>query len=112
MMIFKKYVVTMAMVLLAFGSEAQQLKVGYINTQELILLMPEVKTANDSIQATRQRVEGRIKSMVDELRLKAVNLEKRKNDIAPVQYDKEVQLLEAEEKRSGNLNSSASRNLR
>ncbi len=80
-------------------AKAQAPKVAYINTQELIYAMPEVKAANDSIQAAKAKVEGRIKSMVDELRLKAANLEKRKNEIAPIQYDKEVQLLQAEEKK-------------
>lgn len=80
-------------------AKAQSPKVAYINTQELIYAMPEVKAANDSIQAAKAKVEGRIKSMVDELRLKATNLEKRKNEIAPIQYDKEVQLLQAEEKK-------------
>lgn len=79
--------------------KAQTLKVAYINTQDLIYAMPEVKAANDSIQAAKAKVEGRIKSMVDELRLKAANLEKRKNEIAPIQYDKEVQLLQAEQKK-------------
>lgn len=79
--------------------KAQTLKVAYINTQDLIYAMPEVKAANDSIQAAKTKVEGRIKSMVDELRLKAANLEKRKNEIAPIQYDKEVQLLQAEQKK-------------
>ena len=79
--------------------KAQALKVAYINTQDLIYAMPEVKAANDSIQAAKAKVEGRIKSMVDELRLKAANLEKRKNEIAPIQYDKEVQLLQAEQKK-------------
>lgn len=79
--------------------KAQTVKVAYINTQDLIYALPEVKVANDSLQAAKAKIEGKIKSMVDELRLKAVNLEKRKNEIAPVQYDKEVQLLQAEEKK-------------
>ena len=80
---------------------AQNLKVGYINTQELIVLLPEVKIANDSIQKEKQRMEAKIETMVRELRAKASSLEKRKNEIAPIQYDKEVQLLQAEEKKIG-----------
>ena len=63
--------------------KAQTLKVAYINTQDLIYAMPEVKAANDSIQAAKQRWKEGSKSMVDELRLKAANLEKRKNEIVP-----------------------------
>lgn len=82
-----------------FSLKAQNLKIAYINTQELIYSLPEVKAASDSLQNAKVKVEGRIKSMIDELKLKALNLEKRKNEISPVQYDKEVELLKAEEKK-------------
>jgi outer membrane protein len=82
-----------------YYSQAQSLKVAYINTDELLTSLPEVKAANDSLMANKQKLEVKIQGMVNELRSKATNLEKRKQEIAPIQYQKEVELLQAEEKK-------------
>ncbi len=89
--------------LLIIGSgyqmNAQAIKVAFINTDELLLSLPEVKAANDSLLVNKQRLETKIQKMVQELRGKAGSLEKRKQEIAPIQYQKEVELLQAEEKK-------------
>jgi outer membrane protein len=79
--------------------KAQTFKVAYISTDELLMSLPEVKTANDSLMAEKQRLEKKIQSMANDLRNKAMVLEKKKNDTAPIQYQKEVELLQAEEKK-------------
>jgi outer membrane protein len=96
----KKFLSTVfALVLLAVVNiNAQTAKVGYINTQELISQLPEVKVANDSIESLRKKWEVKISSMINELRAKAISLESKKNETAPVQYQKEVELLQSEEK--------------
>jgi outer membrane protein len=78
---------------------AQGLKVAFISTDELLMALPEVKTANDSLVAAKERLEKKIQNMANDLRNKAMVLEKKKNDIAPVLYQKEVELLQAEEKK-------------
>lgn len=82
-----------------YYAQAQALKVAYINTDELLTALPEVKAANDSLIANKQKLEAKIQGMVNELRNKATTLEKRKQEIAPIQYQKEVELLQAEEKK-------------
>jgi outer membrane protein len=84
---------------ICFNTQAQSLKVAYINTDELLTSLPEVKAANDSLVANKQKLEAKIQGMVNELRSKATTLEKRKQEIAPIQYQKEVELLQAEEKK-------------
>ncbi len=78
---------------------AQSIKVAFINTDELLLALPEVKSANDSLMVDKKKLETKIQNMVTELRTKASGLEKRKQEIAPIQYQKEVELLQAEEKK-------------
>jgi outer membrane protein len=86
----KKFLSTVfALVLLAVVNiNAQTAKVGYINTQELISQLPEVKVANDSIESLRKKWEVKISSMINELRAKAISLESKKK----------VELLQSEEK--------------
>jgi outer membrane protein len=82
-------------------ANAQAVKFGYVNTQELIAQLPQVKIANDTIQAFKVRLGKKMDDMVSALRLKAMNLEKRKNETAPIQYEKEVNILKEEEKKIG-----------
>jgi outer membrane protein len=88
---------------MVFGSlgqmHAQGIKLAYLSTDELLLALPEVKAANDSLMVSKQKLETKIQKMVQELRSKAGALEKRKQEIAPIQYQKEVELLQAEEKK-------------
>lgn len=94
--------IVLLLLLLSFGINAQ-VKIGYINTQELIQFLPEVKVANDSVESLKTRLSKKVETLVTELRTKAINLEQRKSQIAPIQYEKEVQLLQAEEKKIGEM---------
>ena len=59
---------------LAFGltviSYAQKGKVGYINSQELMLAMPEMAEAEKSLQLEAQNLEAQIMAMQNELQTK------------------------------------------
>lgn len=83
----------------AISAVNAQVKVGYINTNELLLLLPEVKIANDSLKNSKEKQGAKIQGMVTDLTKKAISLEQRKNEIAPVQYQKEVDLIKAEEQK-------------
>jgi outer membrane protein len=98
--ITKRYFAIVALVMVAsFSSIAQNLKVAYINTDELLIALPEVKVANDSLISKRDKHEKKITSMFIELRTKASSLESKKNAVAPIQYEKEMELLKAEEQK-------------
>lgn len=96
--ITKACTITCLLFVSAFAINAQ-VKVGYINTNELLLMLPEVKIANDSLKNAKDKQDAKIQGMVTELTKKAIGLEQRKNDIAPVQYQKEVDLIKAEEQK-------------
>jgi outer membrane protein len=93
------FLLTAAICFTMVSSHAQNMKVGYINTDELLIALPEVKAANDSLVAERDRLEQKITKLFVDLRTKATTLESKKNNIAPVQYQKEVELLKAEEQK-------------
>lgn len=95
----KKQLLTILSILACQVFPFAQVKVGYINTNELLLLLPEVKIANDSLKNSKAKQDAKIQGMVTDLTKKAIGLEQRKNEIAPVQYQKEVDLLKAEEQK-------------
>ncbi len=80
-------------------ASAQAFKVAYINTDELLMSLPEVKIANDSLVAYKASLETKLQKMALDLRTKAGELEKKKNEIAPIQYQKEVEILKADEQK-------------
>jgi outer membrane protein len=99
--VFYKYLVVVGILFVGSIKEvsAQNIKVGYINTDELLIALPEVKAANDSLMADREKHEKKMTAMMIELRKKATALEGKKNNIAPIQYEKEVELIKAEEQK-------------
>lgn len=58
--------------LMAFSTDAQ--KFGYLNTEELILSLPEVQEANKTIASLRDSLTQKGNIMVNELRSKYMNL--------------------------------------
>ncbi len=90
------YRILILLLVVAFSKadvSAQSLKVAYINTDELLISLPEVKAANDSLLMERNKMEKEIEAMVLDLRTKATTLESKKAEIAPIQYEKEVEAL-------------------
>jgi outer membrane protein len=80
-------------------SKAQALKVAFINTDELLISLPEVKAANDSLISDRTKLEKEIQSLILDLRTKATLLESKKNETAPIEYEKSVEALKAEQQK-------------
>ncbi len=80
---------------LSIGLQAQ--KYGYINTQELIIGLPEVKEANLVIEQMKDSLTAKGQSMVLSLQSKYKDLESRVNEISPNQLNKEKQTLQQEE---------------
>lgn len=90
-----KLVLTLAIISISISINAQ--KYGHINTEELITSLPEVKTANDVIEAMKDSLTMEAQKMVQSLQAKYKDLEARVNDIAPKQLEIEKQQLQAEE---------------
>lgn len=74
-------------------------KVGYVNTQELIQSIPEVKEANSNIETYRTQFQKRGQDMLQNLQTKYVDLEKKhsRGEISPKQLEEEGAKLKLEE---------------
>lgn len=62
---FKHFVLSAICLLFIVSSQAQ--KVGYINTQELVALMPEVKEANSQLEVMKTQFSKRGQDMLQVL---------------------------------------------
>jgi outer membrane protein len=92
-----KLVLVMLAVACAFSMNAQ--KYGYLNTEELIVSLPEVKDANVTIENMKDSLTNEAKAMVADLQKKYKDLEAKVNDIAPNQLKIERQKLQDEEQK-------------
>jgi outer membrane protein len=81
----------------ALNIQAQ--KVGYINTQELISLMPEVKEANSQLEVMKTQFTKRGQDMVQVLQQKYQEFQQKQanGELAPVEAEKQGQALKEEE---------------
>lgn len=62
----KKIVALVAMMLLPLGIYAQEIKIAYVNTQEIITAMPEFTAMNTELQKLQLDFENEIKTMQEE----------------------------------------------
>jgi len=85
--------------LLAVSVNAQ--KFGYINTQELISQVPEVKEANSNIETYRKQLQDKYQNMIQSLQGKYQALEQKQagGDISPKMLEAEAVKLKDEEKK-------------
>jgi outer membrane protein len=90
-----KYLVIMLLGLISFSTDAQ--KFGYLNTEELIISLPEVQTANTEIEALKDSLTTVGNAMVVTLREKYMALEAKAMEIAPNQLEIEKAQLQQEE---------------
>lgn len=72
-------------------------KVGYVNSQQIIAELPEVKVANSDIEALKAQLLKKGQEMVKALQAKGQKLEQGRNDMAPVKFEEEVAKLKKEE---------------
>ncbi len=72
---------------------------GYVDSQEIIELIPEVKEANSNIETFKTQLQKRGQEMLKALQAKYQDLERREGqgEIAPKQLEIEVQKLKTEE---------------
>lgn len=72
---------------------------GYLNTQELISQVPEVKEANSNIETYRKQLQSKYENMVTALQSKYQGLEQKQanGEISPKQLEIEAQALKSEE---------------
>ncbi len=81
------------------GLQAQAQKFGFVNSQELIQGMAEVKEANANIETYKSQLQKKGQEMVQSLQAKYQSLEQKKNqgELSPKQLETEAQTLQSEE---------------
>jgi outer membrane protein len=93
----KKLIAIIAFVALSSAAFAQ-LKVGHINTSELLEQMPEMQIAQDSLQTFNEEIQAQYLSMTNELQMKFEKYQQsvqEGKDKAILQImEKEIQLLQ------------------
>jgi len=80
--IFKLAVVALVMIASSFTADAQ--KIGHINLDSLIGLMPESKVAQQSVQAYAKQLEQQVTAMQTELQTKYTEFQEKSKDLAEV----------------------------
>ena len=90
-----------AAALLLIGTAVQAQKFGYINSQELIATMPEVKEANAEIETLKTQLQKRGENMLNAYETKARDLQQKQanGEISPVQLETEAAQLREEEQK-------------
>ncbi|MFZ1751912.1 MAG: OmpH family outer membrane protein [Saprospiraceae bacterium] len=84
-------------------------KIGYINSQEILAALPEVKQANSDIEVMKTMFQKKGEDMVKELQAKYQTLQKKQQsgELAPVEIDKQAAVLKLEETKLGEFEQSS-----
>ena len=93
----------LSLLFIAFATVSQAQKFGFINSQAILELMPEFKTANSDLDVLKAQLEKKGKDMVQTLQMKYQDLQKKQESgtVAPVELQKQAEELKAEEGKLG-----------
>lgn len=92
-----KLFLAFAFFIVSFGSYAQ--KIGYVNSQEILATLPEIKQANSDIDVMKTMFQKKGEEMVKELQTKYQTLQQKQTsgELAPVEIEKQAAALKQEE---------------
>lgn len=92
-------ITTIVLALFFIMPSANAQKFGYINSQQLMQDIPEVKEANANIETFRTQLQKKGQDMVKGLQAKYADLQRKQEsgEIAPKQLEEEAQKLKEEE---------------
>ena len=95
--ILKIGIVVLAFLTTASAIQAQQF--GYVNSQEILGEMPEVKQAEANLEALQQQLQKRLQASVEQLQTDYVAIQRRieQGELSPRQQETEVQALQQRE---------------
>jgi|GEM_PF-222331 len=72
-------------------------KFAYINSQELLSQLPEVKEANSNIEAFQSQLQRKGQEMIQALQTKYAAVEQNRDSYSPIELEQEAQKLKDEE---------------
>ncbi len=94
----KKIVIIAAMALISFAASAQDFKFGFVNYNELVMLMPEMDSVRVQLEAQEKETYETLGAMYEEYQTKAQQFQQKKASWTPAIRDskaKELQEIEA-----------------
>ncbi|MBY5956968.1 OmpH family outer membrane protein [Membranicola marinus] len=94
-----KYFLLSAVVLFSAGMLQAQQKFAYVNSQELLENLPEVKAADAEIQTLQQQLQKKGQEMIESFQAKAMELQQKRDagEMSPKQLEVESQKLQEEQ---------------
>ena len=99
-------------ILVLAGSSAQAQKIGYVDLQELMQLMPEYKKANSDMEAFGKSLEDELKKMSDEFQKKVADYQKIEKTLSEPIKDVKQKELQDMQTRIQDFQQSAQENIR
>lgn len=107
----RNIILAFSILLMSIGVHAQ--KVGFMNSQEILDAMPEVKQANSDLEVMKNMFKKKREDMVRELQIKYQDLQQKQagGELAPVEIDKRAQALKDEESKIMEFDTNSQRTL-
>lgn len=89
----------LSLVLVCFSFYVQAQKFGYVNSQEIISQLPEVKEANSNLETFGNQLQKKYQQMLQTLQTKYQDLERKQQEglLSPKQLEEEAKKLKDEE---------------
>lgn len=109
--ILRSLVALFAVMLLA-GSSAKAQKIGYVDLQELMQLMPDYKKANTDMEAFGKSLEDELKKMSDEFQKKVADYQKNEKTLPDAIKEVKQKELQDMQGRIQEFQQSAQENIR
>jgi len=96
-----QYLLLSAVVLFSAGMLQAQQKFAYVNSQELLQDLPEVKAADAEIQTLQQQMQKKGQEMFESYQTKAMELQRKRDagELSPKQLEEEAKKLGEEEQK-------------
>jgi len=104
-----KSIMIVAILTVGLASGVQAQKFGYINSQELMSQIPEIKEAEANIETLKKQLQKKGQDMITALQTKYAQLQKRQEsgELSPLQLEQEGTKLREEEARIGEFDRSS-----
>jgi len=107
----KRVLLALALTIGFAATAVAQQKIGHIDVEELVAVMPETQTANAEIQKYQEQLEGDSQAMQEEYMTKMQNAQANVDTWTQLRLQKEQEELEAMGQRIMQFNQSAQQEL-
>ncbi len=95
----KKIIILAALALASFAASAQDLKIGYVNFNEIVMLMPEMDSVTVQLEAQQKEATETLRAMYDEYQTKGQQFEQKQASWTPAIRDAKMRELQEIENR-------------